>query len=84
MIGLADSWHNLSRAITALGDRKVNGKAYCTSIKLYIPGCCGWNKRNLLGATEASSLLLGSDTMRESSQAALSHVTIRGTSSAFC
>ncbi len=26
-IGLADSWHNLSRAITALRDRKVNGKA---------------------------------------------------------
>ena len=26
-IGLADSWHNLSPAITALGDRKVNGKA---------------------------------------------------------
>jgi NADPH2:quinone reductase len=26
-IGLADSWHNLSRAITALGDRNVNGKA---------------------------------------------------------
>ncbi len=26
-IGLADSWHNLSRAITALRDRNVNGKA---------------------------------------------------------
>lgn len=26
-IGLADNWHNLSRAITALRDRKVNGKA---------------------------------------------------------
>lgn len=26
-IGLADSWHNLSPAITALRDRKVNGKA---------------------------------------------------------
>jgi NADPH2:quinone reductase len=26
-IGLADSWHNLSRAVTALRDRNVNGKA---------------------------------------------------------
>jgi len=26
-IGLEDSWHNISRAVTALSDRKVNGKA---------------------------------------------------------
>jgi len=26
-IGLEDSWYNLSRAVTALRERKVNGKA---------------------------------------------------------